>query len=112
MLKFSVLSPVHSEARLPETPHHIPGVRPHGPAERPSAVARLLGEHCRLPVAEALDKQPIEAGTITLAPPDYHMLVEPDRRISLSLDEPVMFATLQGFIDGCAEQRGLNRTTS
>ena len=23
------------------------------------------------------------------------------------LDEPVMFATLQGFIDGCAEQRGL-----
>lgn len=24
------------------------------------------------------------------------------------LDEPVMFATLQGFIDGCAEQRGLN----
>lgn len=25
------------------------------------------------------------------------------------LDEPVMFATLQGFIDGCAEQRGLAR---
>ncbi|WP_341913370.1 homoserine O-acetyltransferase [Ferrovibrio terrae] len=24
------------------------------------------------------------------------------------LDEPVMFATLKGFIDGCAEQRGLN----
>lgn len=28
------------------------------------------------------------------------------------LDEPVMFATLQGFIDGCAEQRGLNRVPS
>jgi homoserine O-acetyltransferase len=27
------------------------------------------------------------------------------------LDEPVMFATLQGFIDGCAEQRGLNGRT-
>lgn len=24
------------------------------------------------------------------------------------LDEPVMFATLKGFIDGCADQRGLN----
>lgn len=64
----------------------------HVAAERPGPVARLLGEHCRLPVAEALDKQPIDAGTITLAPPDYHLLVEPDRRISLSLDEPVMFS--------------------
>lgn len=64
----------------------------HVSAERPSPVARLLGEHCRLPVAEAFDKQPIEAGTVTLAPPDYHMLVERERRISLSLDEPVMFS--------------------
>src|SRR5690606_37756446 len=36
--------------------------------------------------------QPIEPGTITVAPPDYHMFVEPDRRISLSSDEPVMFS--------------------
>jgi homoserine O-acetyltransferase len=28
------------------------------------------------------------------------------------LDEPVMFATLKGFIDGCAEQRGLNGARS
>lgn len=64
----------------------------HVSSERPCPVAALLGEHSRLPVAEALDKQPIAAGTITLAPPDYHMLVEPDRRISLSFDEPVMFS--------------------
>lgn len=64
----------------------------HVAAERPSALAALLTGHCPLPVAEALDKQPIEAGTVTLAPPDYHMLVEPDRRISLSFDEPVMFS--------------------
>ncbi len=64
----------------------------HVSAERPSPVARLLGEHCPLPVAEAFDKQPIEPGTITLAPPDYHMLVERERRIALSLDEPVMFS--------------------
>ncbi|MCO5101389.1 MAG: chemotaxis protein CheB [Burkholderiaceae bacterium] len=64
----------------------------HVAAERPSALAALLAEHCPLPVAEALDKQPIEGGTVTLAPPDYHMLVEPDRRISLSFDEPVLFS--------------------
>ncbi len=64
----------------------------HVSPERPSSLAPLLGERCALPVAEALDKQPIEAGTVTLAPPNYHVLVEPDRCISLSLDEPVMFS--------------------
>ncbi len=64
----------------------------HVSPERPSSLATLLAQQCALPVAEALDKQPIEAGTVTLAPPNYHMLVEPDRCISLSLDEPVMFS--------------------
>lgn len=56
------------------------------------ALAALLAGHCRLPLSEAFDKQPIEPGTVTLAPADYHMLVEPDRCISLSLDEPVLFS--------------------
>jgi len=64
----------------------------HVSPERPSSLAGLLNEHCALPVAEALDKQPIEAGTVTLAPAGYHMLVEPDRCISLSFDEPVLFS--------------------
>lgn len=64
----------------------------HVSAERPCTLAALLAEHCPLPVAEALDKQPIQGGTVTLAPPNYHMLVEPDRRLSLSLDDPVMFS--------------------
>ncbi|MBW7925178.1 MAG: chemotaxis protein CheB [Burkholderiaceae bacterium] len=64
----------------------------HVPPERPSSLACLLGEHCALPVAEALDKQPIEAGTVTLAPSGYHMLVEPGRSIALSFDEPVLFS--------------------
>jgi len=64
----------------------------HISAERPCALGALLAERCPFPVAEALDKQPIDGGTLTLAPPNYHMLVEPDRRISLSFDEPVMFS--------------------
>ncbi|HEY0877280.1 MAG TPA: chemotaxis protein CheB [Zeimonas sp.] len=64
----------------------------HVPSDRPCALAALLAGQCRLPVSEAFDKQPIAPGTITLAPPDYHMLVEPDRRIALSFDDPVMFS--------------------
>ncbi len=64
----------------------------HVSPQRPSSLAALLGEHCALPVAEALDKQPIEAGTVTVAPPGYHMLVEAERRIALSFDEPVLFS--------------------
>jgi two-component system chemotaxis response regulator CheB len=59
---------------------------------RESRLAELLGAGCALPVAEALDKQPLRAGTVTLAPPDYHLLVEPDRSLALSVDEPVLFS--------------------
>jgi two-component system chemotaxis response regulator CheB len=59
---------------------------------RDSRLAALLGADCALPVAEALDKQPLRAGTVTLAPPDYHLLVEPDRSLALSVDEPVLFS--------------------
>jgi two-component system chemotaxis response regulator CheB len=64
----------------------------HVPPQRPSAVAGLLGRHCPLPVAEALDKQPLQPGTVVVAPPDYHLLVEPDRTVALSVDAPVMYS--------------------
>jgi len=41
---------------------------------------------------EADDKEPVEPGTIYFAPPDYHMLVEKNRQIALSADEPVHFS--------------------
>ena len=40
---------------------------------------------------EAEDKEPISGGTVYFAPPDYHLLVETDKRLSLSDDEPVLF---------------------
>ena len=64
----------------------------HLPPERPSTVAGLLGRHCPLPVAEALDKQPLQPGTVVIAPPDYHLLVEPDCTVALSVDAPVMYS--------------------
>ena len=54
-------------------------------------LARLLGAHCALPVTEADDNEPVVAGRVYVAPPDYHLLVEPGR-LALSVDEPVRFS--------------------
>lgn len=59
---------------------------------RPSQIAELLDAHCALPVREAIDKMPIEKGTVVFAPPDYHMLVEDESSLALSMDEPVLFS--------------------
>ncbi|WP_302183452.1 chemotaxis protein CheB, partial [Salmonella enterica] len=36
--------------------------------------------------------QPLQAGTVTFAPPDYHLLVEDAQAIALSMDDPVLFS--------------------
>lgn len=64
----------------------------HIPAERPSLLASLFAARCALPVAEACDKAPIRAGEVLIAPPDYHLLVEPDRSVALAMDEPVLYS--------------------
>jgi two-component system, chemotaxis family, protein-glutamate methylesterase/glutaminase len=53
------------------------------------ALSALLGHHSgRDDVCEPGDKDPIERGHIYLAPPDYHLLVEPDE-FALSTEGPV-----------------------
>lgn len=64
----------------------------HLPPDRKSILAELLGNKCRLRVYEAEDKEPIIANTVYIAPPDYHLLVETDRHLSLSSEEPVHFS--------------------
>jgi two-component system chemotaxis response regulator CheB len=54
-------------------------------------LARLLGAHSTMPVVDAEDKQPIEPGTVYLAPPDYHLYVEPDG-FALSVDDAVLYS--------------------
>jgi two-component system chemotaxis response regulator CheB len=80
---------------LPELPEDYPLpvlVVVHLPPDRKSLMASLLGERCRIAVKEAEDKEVIARGTVYLAPPDYHVMVEPDRRLSLSSEEPVRFS--------------------
>jgi two-component system chemotaxis response regulator CheB len=64
----------------------------HLPRERPSLLVEIYEKRCALPIREADDKEPIEPGTVYFAPPDYHMLVERNRQIALSTDEPVHFS--------------------
>jgi two-component system, chemotaxis family, protein-glutamate methylesterase/glutaminase len=56
-----------------------------------SELAVLLSRHARRPVVDAGDKEPIERGGIYLAPPDYHLLVEPGF-FALSVEDRVQHA--------------------
>ena len=64
----------------------------HSPPDQKSVLAELFQMRCRVEVKEAEDKEPIRAGTVYFAPPNYHLLVEPDRRLSLSSEAPVLFS--------------------
>ena len=80
---------------LPALPAHcaIPlAIVVHLPPSRPSHLAEVLGARTVLPVREAEDKEPIAAGTVYVAPPNYHLLIERTRTFSLSADEPVHFS--------------------
>jgi two-component system chemotaxis response regulator CheB len=56
--------------------------------DRPSELARLLGQHTGWPVCEAEDKEGIAPRHVYLAPPGYHLLVDGDR-FALSTEGPV-----------------------
>jgi two-component system chemotaxis response regulator CheB len=64
----------------------------HVPPDKRSLLAELFQEKCRIAVREAEDKEPIAAGTAYFAPPDYHLLIETDKYLSLSSDESVLFS--------------------
>lgn len=82
-------------ALLPALPRRFPLpvlIVVHVPPDRHSVLAELLARHCALPVTEAEDKVPVRGGVVYFAPPDYHLLVEMDKTLSLSNDEPVLFS--------------------
>jgi len=82
-------------AILPSLPGDFPFavlVVVHLPPDRKSLIASLFEQRCAMKVKEAEDKEQVEASTIYFAPPDYHLLVEPDFSLSLSSDEPVLYS--------------------
>jgi two-component system, chemotaxis family, protein-glutamate methylesterase/glutaminase len=64
----------------------------HLSARPPDGLPELLGRDCSLPVKQAEDKEPLSPGTVYLAPPGYHLLIESHRAFALSADPPVHFS--------------------
>lgn len=50
-------------------------------------MARFLNKLSKLKVKEADEKEKIRPGTVYISPPNYHLLIEEDRTISLSTEE-------------------------
>ena len=64
----------------------------HVPPDKKSILAELFDAKCKVKVREAEDKEPIAGGTVYFATADYHLLVEADKTLSLSNDEPVLYS--------------------
>ena len=61
----------------------------HLPEARRSQLAEVFARRVAMPVLEAIDKTRVEAGTLYFAGPGYHLSVEQDRSLSLSLEPRV-----------------------
>lgn len=80
----------------------------HIPADRSDLLASLFQSKCRMIVKEAEDKEPILPGRVYFGPSDYHILVEADRTVSLSADEPVLYSrpSIDVLFESAAEVYG------
>lgn len=64
----------------------------HLPRDRPSLLPEIFQPKCACPVREAVDKDPVERGTVYFAPPNYHLLIDTGPRLALSVDAMVNFS--------------------
>lgn len=64
----------------------------HQPRQRPSLLVPIFAARCALPVCEPVDRDPVRPGTVYVAPPDYHLMVDRGPVIAFSTDEPVRYS--------------------
>ena len=64
----------------------------HLSARSDSQWIKLLNKKSSLEIKEADEKEKIEAGIIYIAPPNYHLMIEKDKKFSLTIDQRVNFA--------------------
>ncbi len=55
-------------------------------------LSEFLDDACAMTVREAEEKEPFVKGTAYIAPANYHLLIEPDRTLSLSADDKVNYS--------------------
>jgi two-component system chemotaxis response regulator CheB len=68
------------ETLLAQLPYNIPAaifIVWHISPDYPSILPQILDQITSLPVAHAVDRQPIKLGRIYIAPPNHHLLLEP-----------------------------------
>ncbi|CAN5316667.1 chemotaxis protein CheB [soil metagenome] len=80
----------------------------HMRADQPSLLPSLYQPKTRLHVKEVEDKDGLMPGTIYFAAPGYHVLVERDLTLSLSIDPPVHFCrpAIDLLFDSAADALG------
>ena len=80
----------------------------HLPAEKPSHLAEVLARHSALSIKEVEDKDPTCRAMIHVAPPNYHVLLERDGSLALSVDQPVLFSrpSIDVLFESAAEALG------
>ena len=76
----------------------------HLPAHGESRLATIFGPRVRCPAVVAQPHAPLAAGTLHFAPPDYHLLVEPDLSLSFSCEPPVNYSrpSIDVLFESCA----------
>ena len=99
---------------LPALPADFPAtliIVLHRDKEERGDLMPLLDAGCELPIGFPLDKEPILAGRVYVAPPNYHLLVEGDH-FAFSLDAPEDYArpSIDVFFESAAEAYGAHVT--
>lgn len=81
----------------------------HRARESTDAFAEVISRATSLPVREIDDDEPLSAPGVYIAPPDYHVLVEPGR-LALSIDDPVSFSrpSIDVLFETAADAYGAN----
>lgn len=64
----------------------------HLPPEGPNLLPSLFQEFCDYKIKEADSGEPMIPGTIYIAPPDYHLSIESDKTLSLSVEAPLNYS--------------------
>src|SRR5689334_18266578 len=98
------------ETLLPGLPADLPiavAIVQHRLAQSDDTLVRLLTSRCALPVTEPEDKEPVLAGRVYVAPPDYHLLVDRGS-FSLSTEARVRYArpSIDVLFDSAAHAYG------
>ena len=79
-------------AYLPETYSCPVIIVQHVHHEQGGNLIDYFNHKCALSLHEAGDKESVQPGCVYFAPPNYHLLVEPDKTFSLSVDEKVHYS--------------------